>query len=914
MCGFPSFARRLSLTALFAVLVGACAVTTEREGASSPDAGASGDATGGVDAAVAPCEDPDGDGFGPNCARGAFDCRPNDPVSFPGAEERCGDSVDNNCDGRRDEQCGCTPGTIERCYEGPEGSAGVGTCVEGFTVCGEGGWGPCQGQVLPVGLEEIACDGLDEDCDGDRDEGLTNRCGECGAAPIEQCGDGLDNDCDGAIDELDAGCVCGEGLQRPCYSGPPSTLGVGDCVGGVALCEGGALGACIGEVLPVEEFCDSEDNDCDGVVDEGIRNACGQCGVPAPPELCDGLDNDCDGAVDEGVRLACGLCPGEQGVEVCGDGEDNDCDGLVDEQCGCTTGEPACYPGPSDVRGVGACTEGVRECGPTGEFWGPCEGAVFPTREVCDGVDNDCDGVVDVAPSGCSVCETPRELCDGEDNDCDGLVDEGQRDACGNCLDDPPVDLLCDGIDGDCDGLVDEGLLNGCGRCGESCFAEVWDEPAEWMEGAFDGVDADNLGDGLRLGSGRLALPDLWVSNTDDGTVTHIDTDRAEVLGTYTVGLDPSRTAVSFTGDVYVANRAFDRFGSVTKVLARGCEGDECVAWTTRFDELDTIPRGLAIDREGFPWVGTYGDGLLRRLDPDSGEVLRVVETGASIYGMAIDARGVLWMSTLSEAGLAAYDTVRDQLLGSWSLPGCTTPYGLAVDEGGNIWLGTWSCDTLVRFDRASFDAGTVRVDAFESELLRETRGVAVDGEGAIYVAASGTNRVGKFDPATESWAWTAPTCASPIGVGVARDGAIWVACKDDNAVWSYGSDGTQSAQVSVGASPYSYSDITGFQLRNFTAPSGTWTATFDCGREDCRFDRVRWSALLPDGTGAEVRVRSRLNADAEWSAWSPRFGPSPAEIAAFVPPGRVAEVEVLLSTMDRALSPIVQRVELEWQ
>ena len=60
--------------------------------------------------------------------------------------------------------------------------------------------------------------------------------------------------------------------------------------------------------------------------------------------------------------------------------------------------------------------------------------------------------------------------------------------------------------------------------------------------------------------------------------------------------------------------------------------------------------------------------------------------------------------------------------------------------------------------------------------------------------------------------------------------------------------------------------------------------------------------------------MRSRLNADAEWSAWSPRFGPSPAEIAAFVPPGRLAEVEVLLSTMDRALSPIVQRVELEWQ
>ena len=56
-----------------------------------------------------------------------------------------------------------------------------------------------------------------------------------------------------------------------------------------------------------EELCDSVDNDCDDRIDEGVLNACDQCGV-LPNEVCDGLDNDCDGANDEGMLNACGQC------------------------------------------------------------------------------------------------------------------------------------------------------------------------------------------------------------------------------------------------------------------------------------------------------------------------------------------------------------------------------------------------------------------------------------------------------------------------------------------------------------------------------------------------------------------------------------------------------------------------------
>ena len=89
------------------------------------------------------------------------------------------------------------------------------------------------------------------------------------------------------------------------------------------------------------EICDGVDNNCDGQIDEGVKNVCGQCGA-VPIEICDGVDNDCDGQVDEGVKNACGQC-GSVPFEVC-DAVDNDCDGQIDEGELCPSGK-LCFAG-----------------------------------------------------------------------------------------------------------------------------------------------------------------------------------------------------------------------------------------------------------------------------------------------------------------------------------------------------------------------------------------------------------------------------------------------------------------------------------------------------------------------------------------------------------------------------------------
>lgn len=441
--------------------------------------------------------DVDADGFESEEV-GGEDCNDLDPNTYPGNDEFA-DGLDNDCDGRIDEELDSTDDDLD-----------------GYSEL-QGDCNDSDNSIFPGGTE-LAYDGIDQDCkdnhpnldndgndlvDVDNDGFIATEAdgSDCNDASetvhpdaAETCNN-IDDDCNTQVDEgvqltfyQDAdGDTFGTSTQTTLACAQPSGYASNtlDCNDQNVQIYPGAT-----------EVCNELDDDCNGDIDSEVLEtyyadadgdsfgdpntpvlACNiEAGIvaddqdcndqssssnPAGTEQCDLLDNDCDGTVDEGVKLTF-YQDSDQDTYGNASSTTSACSvpsGYTSSSTDCNDTRADTYPGATEVPYNGNDED--------------CSGA--------DLIDVDRDGYVSTSVSGGNDCVDTNatvypdapELDDDLDNDCNGKIDEslnttdddgdGYAESTGDCDDSNPgrspgATESCNSIDDDCDGSIDENV------------------------------------------------------------------------------------------------------------------------------------------------------------------------------------------------------------------------------------------------------------------------------------------------------------------------------------------------------------------------------------------------------------------------------------------------------------------------
>jgi hypothetical protein len=695
--------------------------------------------------------DYDGDGYGGSSVtadacdqpRGytaaATDCDDLDAGSYPGATELC-DGADNDCDGTVDESDAADAPTWWADTDG-DGYGDSGSAVQ---ACDQPSGHVADDRPGP------------EDCD-DRDAAVNP-----GASEV--C-NGVDDDCDGLVDDDDPG-VSGKSTWYADVDGD----GYGDATAALVACfqpsgyvadDSDCSDRDPGSNPGATELCDGADNDCDGTVDEGsaadaatwyadddadgfgdpssTTTACSQpSGYVGDGSDCDDRDDDINPGADE-------LC----------NGFDDDCDGTVDESSALDAGQ---WYADGDGDGYGDAASGRIDCTqPSGTVADDTDcddgdAAVNPgASELCNSVDDDCDGTVD--ESDAIDASTWYADVDGDgygdaassDRDCDAI--SGYVADATDCDDTdaavyPGADEYCDGIDSDCDGVADEG---------DALDADTW-----YADGDGDGYgDAGSATDACSQPSGTVSdaadcddgdaaiHPGVdeycdGVDNDCDGTV-----DEDDALDTSTWYLDADGDGYGVETDTVdacdapsgyaaVAGDCDDDDASVTECSFREFDGTYASSWETLATPTEHLYSVQSYHPSDMDYIYNMYDNTGQRYDPatDSWTTLSASAPYSAPWTSMAPVDGDLWM--IRNSAVYLYEPDIDTWTTVTSISGGDDLNMTESDEFGVVY-GHTSAGQMV-----SYDTGTGSIDYFTTGLGSEyeTRMGYDPGERAIFFGA----------------------------------------------------------------------------------------------------------------------------------------------------------------------------------
>ena len=560
------------------------------------------------DTQVDPGCDDDGDGWcdaayvtvgTPNvCVHGGGDCADNAAATHPAAAETC-NGVDDDCDGKTDpaDTTGCTSFYAD--FDGDGYGVGSPAClcgnVSGWSASKGGDCDDNQKGVHPGATE--TCNGYDDNCDGSTDEPGAGGCAFYYA----------DADADNFGSAGDAACLCAKTANYP-------VTNAFDCNDAVKAIHPGAT-----------EECDGVDNNCDSVTDGAGSSGCvayyvdydtdgygnsnlsaclcmpdathktllgGDCNDttilinPGVTEKCDSLDNNCNGATDEANASGCATYLRDH---------DGDLYGVTaDSQCLCkASGEYTASIG-------GDCNDAA--------------GGVHPNAsEVCNSVDDNCDGSTD--PLGAGGCTTWTL-----DNDGDGYGASGGASFCacsgvpgyasktGDCTDSdasihPNATEACNGVDDNCDGATDGIGSTGCSTFypdvdqdgyGVTASGQCRCEPSGTTN-ALVGGDCNDGAVGIHPGATETcnSVDDNCSGSTDEGLLTTFYTDAD---GDGYGGSSKALCAANATYTITIGGDCNDSSASIKPGATETCNGlddncnsqtDEGLAMTTYYVDSD---------------------------------------------------------------------------------------------------------------------------------------------------------------------------------------------------------------------------------------------------------------------------------------------------------------------------------------